>query len=260
MTISTKMAVALFAGLATVATAMPASAQQARYYDFGQQSWQEGTPETRAQIRRQQQGQARSAQTMPRPDARFDRHQVSIETRERPGTIIVDTDRKFLYYVEGEGRATRYGVGVGKEGFTWAGSATVGRKAEWPGWTPPAAMRKREAAKGRILPAYMEGGPDNPLGARALYLYQGGRDTLFRIHGTNQPWTIGQNLSSGCIRMMNEDVTHLYERVGNGAKVIVIGPGQDGGRVYAETGVMRQASIGGESRNPLARLFGSSVQ
>ncbi|WP_185984877.1 L,D-transpeptidase [Aureimonas mangrovi] len=260
MTISRTMAAAVFAGLTAFAIAGPASAQQTRYYDFSAQRWVQGTPTERAQVTQTQRAQARSTQTMPRPDARFARHQVQISTNEKPGTIIVDTGRKFLYYVEGNGQATRYGVGVGKEGFAWAGAATVGRKAEWPGWTPPAAMRKREAAKGRILPAYMAGGPDNPLGARALYLYRGGRDTLYRIHGTNQPWTIGQNMSSGCIRMMNEDVEHLYERVNNGAKVVVIGPNANSDNVYAETGVMRQAGGEGQRGGLFSQLFGSRVQ
>lgn len=132
-------------------------------------------------------------------------------------TIVVDTSERRLYYTLGNGRAIKYGVGVGREGFTWAGTDRISRKAEWPGWTPPPQMIRREAAKGRQLPAYMPGGPNNPLGARALYI--GG--TLYRIHGTNQPWTIGQAMSSGCIRMANEDVMHLYEQVGVGTKVVV---------------------------------------
>lgn len=153
---------------------------------------------------------------------KFKRKVVRLTTDEKPGTIIIDTNNKFLYYVEGNNRATRYGVGVGREGFGWSGVVKIGRKAEWPEWRPPAEMRRREAAKGHILPVVQEGGPDNPLGARAMYLYKGGRDTIFRIHGTNQPWTIGQSVSSGCIRMRNEDVMDLYERVGVGTKVIVI--------------------------------------
>lgn len=135
-----------------------------------------------------------------------------------PGTIVIDTRARFLYLVEAGGHAMRYGVGVGKPGFEWAGSHRVTRKAEWPDWTPPSEMRARERAKGRILPARMDGGIDNPLGARALYL----GSSLYRIHGTNQPWTIGQAVSSGCIRMRNEDVTDLYERVPVGARVVVI--------------------------------------
>ncbi len=169
---------------------------------------------------------------------KYKRRVVRFTTNEKPGTIIVDTNNKFLYYVEGKNRATRYGIGVGREGFGWSGVVKVGRKAEWPSWTPPADMRRREAAKGRILPAVQKGGIDNPLGARALYLYKGGRDTIFRIHGTNQPWTIGLNMSSGCIRMMNKDVEHLYSQTPVGAKVIVIGPGNRHGDVnYKDRGV-----------------------
>lgn len=164
----------------------------------------------------------------------FQRRVVRLSTDEAPGTIIVDTNNKFLYYVESRNRATRYGIGVGRDGFGWSGVVKVGRTAEWPEWRPPAEMRAREAKKGHILPVVQPGGPDNPLGARALYLYKGGRDTIFRIHGTNQPWTIGQNMSSGCIRMMNKDVEHLYKRAGVGTKVIVVGPGNRQGDVSFE--------------------------
>jgi lipoprotein-anchoring transpeptidase ErfK/SrfK len=139
---------------------------------------------------------------------------VPIQTKHAKGTIIIDTPKRYLFLVLGNGQAMRYGVGVGRPGFAWAGTHRITRKAEWPGWTPPSAMRKRQPG----LPAYMPGGPDNPLGARALYL----GSTLYRIHGSNQPWTIGQAVSSGCIRMRNEDVIDLYKRVGVGAKVIVI--------------------------------------
>ncbi|MCG5484402.1 MAG: L,D-transpeptidase [Sinorhizobium meliloti] len=167
-----------------------------------------------------------------KPPQRYWRTKVRFRTDEAPGTIIVDTNSKYLYYIDGPNRATRYGIGVGRDGFGWSGVVKVGRKAEWPSWTPPAEMRARERANGRILPITQPGGIDNPLGARALYLYKGGRDTIFRIHGTNQPWTIGQNMSSGCIRMMNEDVEHLYERAGIGTKVVVIGPGSKPGDTY----------------------------
>jgi len=165
---------------------------------------------------------------------KFKRRAVRLQTNEQPGTIIIDTNNKFLYLVEGKNRALRYGVGVGREGFGWSGVVKIGRKEEWPSWRPPAEMRSREAAKGHILPVVQEGGIDNPLGARAMYLYKGGRDTIFRIHGTNQPWTIGLNMSSGCIRMMNKDVEHLYERASIGAKVIVVGPGNRQGDVSFE--------------------------
>ncbi|MGO6998137.1 L,D-transpeptidase [Rhizobium leguminosarum] len=164
----------------------------------------------------------------------FKRKKVRLATTEAAGTVIIDTNNKYLYLVEGNNRATRYGIGVGRDGFGWSGVVKIGRKAEWPSWTPPAEMRRREAAKGHMIPAFQEGGEDNPLGARAMYLYQGGRDTIFRIHGTNQPWTIGLNMSSGCIRMMNEDVSHLYDRAPVGTKVIVIGPGNRQGKVAFE--------------------------
>jgi lipoprotein-anchoring transpeptidase ErfK/SrfK len=143
---------------------------------------------------------------------------VEFETNQRPGSIIIDTNTKFLYFVLGDGMARRYGVGVGKPGFEWAGTHQVSRKAEWPEWRPPAEMIAREAKKGRNLPSYMEGGSENPLGARAMYL----GSSMYRIHGTNQPWTIGKAVSSGCIRMRNQDVVDLYERVKIGAKVTVI--------------------------------------
>ena len=143
---------------------------------------------------------------------------VDYQTEQAPGTIVIDTNNRFLYLVMEGGKAKRYGVGVGKPGFEWAGTHTVTRKAEWPSWHPPQEMIAREAAKGHYLPVKMEGGPENPLGARALYL----GSTLYRIRGTNAPWTIGSAVSSGCIRMRNEDVTDLYGRVNVGTKVIVI--------------------------------------
>jgi len=134
------------------------------------------------------------------------------------GTLVVDTRSRYLYLMIGEGRAIAYQIGVGREGFQWRGGAHVGRKAHWPSWTPPREMLKRRPD----LPRFMQGGIENPLGARALYLYRGKKDTLFRIHGTNEPWTIGQAVSSGCIRMMNNDVVDLYNRVPVGARVVVI--------------------------------------
>lgn len=139
---------------------------------------------------------------------------VAYDGKEKAGTIVIDTNNRFLYLVTGNGQARRYGVGVGKPGFEWAGAHKVTRKAEWPSWTPPAEMLKRRPD----LPRFMTGGPDNPMGARAMYL----GSTLYRIHGTNEPNTIGQAVSSGCIRMTNDDVTDLYERVRVGAKVLVI--------------------------------------
>ncbi len=138
---------------------------------------------------------------------------VAYETKFKVGTIIVETSERRLYLVLPDGQALKYGIGVGRDGFTWAGQHKITRKAEWPGWTPPAAMRKRVPD----LPAYMAGGPDNPLGARALYI----GSTLYRLHGTSEPWTIGQAVSSGCIRLTNEDIIDLYDRVNVGALVVV---------------------------------------
>jgi len=148
------------------------------------------------------------------PADEFLRQEVDYSGSERTGTIVIDTPNKFLFLVLPHGRAIRYGVGVGRPGFEWAGVKTITRKAEWPDWTPPPEMMLRRPD----LPTHMDGGPDNPLGARALYL----GSSMYRIHGTNDPATIGQNVSSGCIRMMNEDVIDLYDRVRVGAKVIVI--------------------------------------
>ncbi len=141
------------------------------------------------------------------------RQVVSFSTSESTGTIVVDTGAHFLYLVLGNGKALRYGIGVARSGFEWSGTHRVTRKAEWPGWTPPPEMRKRQPG----LPTHMEGGPTNPLGARALYL----GSTLYRIHGTNEPWSIGQNVSSGCIRMTNDDVVDLYGRVSLNTRVVV---------------------------------------
>ena len=141
------------------------------------------------------------------------REVVAYQGKHKPGTIVVETSERRLYLVLEDGKAMKYGIGVGRDGFRWSGTHRISRKAEWPGWTPPAAMRKRVPD----LPAYMPGGPNNPLGARALYI----GSTLYRIHGTSEPWTIGQAVSSGCIRLTNEDVTDLYERVRVGALVVV---------------------------------------
>jgi len=146
--------------------------------------------------------------------ANLRRQVVDYRTSEPAGTVIVDTPNTYLYYVLGGGKAIRYGIGVGREGFTWSGVQTVARKAEWPDWIPPAEMIARQP----YLPRFMAGGPGNPLGARAMYL--GG--TIYRIHGTNQPSTIGGQVSSGCIRLVNDDVIDLYGRVNVGAKVVVL--------------------------------------
>ncbi|KZK77381.1 putative L,D-transpeptidase ErfK/SrfK precursor [Pseudovibrio sp. W64] len=148
---------------------------------------------------------------------KFKRKLITYRTNEKPGTIIIDTEERYLYHVQKSGKAMRYGIGVGREGFEWNGTERITRKAKWPGWTPPEEMRRREAKKGRTLPRYMKGGPDNPLGARALYLGA----TIYRIHGTTEDWSIGRAVSSGCIRMFNEDVSYLYDHVDIGAKVVV---------------------------------------
>ena len=145
---------------------------------------------------------------------RFRRQVVDYPTREAPGTVIIDTPHTYLYFVLGHGKAIRYGIGVGRDGFTWSGIQSIARKTEWPDWNPPADMLRRQP----YLPRFMAGGPGNPLGARAMYL----GNTIYRIHGTNNPSTIGGHVSSGCIRMTNEDVTDLYDRVHLGAKVVVL--------------------------------------
>ena len=145
------------------------------------------------------------------------RQVVNYSTRETPGTVIVDTPNTYLYYVLGGGKAIRYGIGVGRDGFTWSGVRSVERKSEWPDWIPPAEMIARQP----YLPRWMAGGPGNPLGARAMYI----AGTQYRIHGTNAPSTIGHNVSSGCIRMLNEDVIDLYSRVDVGTKIVVFPAG-----------------------------------
>ena len=155
-----------------------------------------------------------------RPDLR--RQIVRYEGRERPGTIVVDVDQRLLYLVQADGTAIRYGIGVGRQGFSWNGAAYVGRKAVWPDWGPTGTMLRIRPD----LPRYMKGGLGNPLGARALYLYQDGRDTMFRLHGTNEPWSIGQQVSSGCVRLLNEDIRDLYDRAPVGTTVLVRRNGQ----------------------------------
>ncbi|NBN62726.1 L,D-transpeptidase family protein [Microvirga tunisiensis] len=191
--------IGLLAAVALVAGTSAASAQAGRFYDPVTQRWESYGP-------------GLGSQKSP-----VERELVSYSGPYAPGTIVVDTKERRLYHVLEGGKAMKYGVGVGKEGMQWSGVHKVTRKAEWPGWTPPPQMRARERAKGRILPVYMEGGINNPLGARALYI----GSTIYRIHGTNQPWTIGSAVSSGCIRMANEDVEHLYDNVEVGATVVV---------------------------------------
>jgi lipoprotein-anchoring transpeptidase ErfK/SrfK len=147
-------------------------------------------------------------------DPKFEKQEVAYHGKEGAGTIVVDTPNKFLYLVQGDGRALRYGIGVGRPGFTWAGVKTISAKKEWPDWTPPPEMLARRPD----LPRHMVGGPENPLGARAMYL----GSSLYRIHGSNEPDTIGEAVSSGCIRMTNDDVMDLYERAKVGTRVVVL--------------------------------------
>jgi lipoprotein-anchoring transpeptidase ErfK/SrfK len=150
--------------------------------------------------------------------ARTTRKEVNDPTGQPAGTLTINTHERKLYLSEGNGRALQYGIGVGRQGFAWKGEAEIGRKSFWPGWTPPPEMLARQ----RELPVHMDGGMENPLGARALYLFQGKKDTLFRIHGTNDPSSIGKAVSSGCIRMLDSDVIDLYGRVAKGTPVVVL--------------------------------------
>ena len=191
-----KTLVAAVVSAALALTAVVPSAQAARVWDFDKNRWVEASTLQRAPL-----------------SSGIKREMVTYETNLKVGTIVVETSERRLYLVLEGGKALKYGIGVGRDGFRWSGQHRITRMAEWPGWTPPPAMRKRVPD----LPAYMPGGPENPLGARALYI----GSTLYRIHGTSEPWTIGQAVSSGCIRMTNEDVTDLYERVKVGALVVV---------------------------------------
>lgn len=185
--------------------------------------------------------------------AHLKRQVVNYQTKEAPGTIVIDTANTYLYLVLGDGRAMRYGIGVGREGFTWSGTQKIAEKREWPDWRPPAEMIARQP----YLPRFVAGGTHNPLGARALYL----GNTQYRIHGTNMPRTIGQRVSSGCIRMTNEDVTDLYQRVGVGTKVVVL-PAND--TAHAERIAPRESVLADQDRlprnaRPVSRLQGPSV-
>ncbi len=190
----------------------PAYQQQPSYY---QQQPSYGPQRLLPPMQGPQQFQDAAADPRQRPfDPRYEKQEVDYQGREVAGTIVIDTPNKFLYLVQGSGRALRYGIGVGRPGFAWSGVKSISAKREWPDWTPPAEMLARRPD----LPRHMEGGPENPLGARAMYL----GSSLYRIHGSNEPWTIGTNVSSGCIRMRNEDVIDLYGRVNVGTKVIVL--------------------------------------
>ncbi|MGO4574233.1 L,D-transpeptidase [Microvirga sp. 2TAF3] len=155
-------------------------------------------------------------------DPKFLRREVAYSGTEEPGTIVVDTASRYLYLVRENGRAIRYGIGVGAEGMAWSGRARIGRKASWPRWTPTAAMIRREPERNGRWAGGMPPGLGNPLGARALYLYQDGRDTMYRIHGTSEPWSIGQSVSSGCIRLFNQDIIDLFNRAPVGTPVVVL--------------------------------------
>jgi lipoprotein-anchoring transpeptidase ErfK/SrfK len=192
--LKTAFALAL-AAMLSVATTVPASA--ARVYNFDKNVWEEPSV----------------AQARNKRGSSIPRQLIDYETNLKVGTIVVETSERRLYLVLPDGKAMAYGIGVGRDGFRWSGTHRITRTAEWPGWTPPPAMRKRVPD----LPAYMPGGPNNPLGARALYI----GSTLYRIHGTSEPWTIGQAVSSGCIRLTNEDIIDLHERVKVGALVVV---------------------------------------
>ncbi|KKB81251.1 hypothetical protein VW35_03780 [Devosia soli] len=192
------MKAAMAFGLSIIlAVGMAAPSQAARVYNPDTNTWEEPS----------------AVVTRSRGGSPIKKQIVDYSTNYKPGTIVVETGERRLYLVMEDGKALQYGIGVGRDGFTWSGTHRITRKAEWPGWTPPAAMRKRVPD----LPAYMPGGPENPLGARALYI----GSTLYRVHGTSEPWSIGQAVSSGCIRLTNDDVTDLYERVKVGALIVV---------------------------------------
>jgi lipoprotein-anchoring transpeptidase ErfK/SrfK len=197
--------IVLFAGILTVPV-VPAFAQALAFGPM--QNYQPSSPQYAPQL--QDQDSATSDQLAPE----LRRQVVAYQTTEQAGTIIIDTAHKFLYLTMDGGRAMRYGIGVGRQGFTWSGVQTISRKAEWPDWIPPVEMVARQP----YLPRWVGGGPGNPLGARAMYL----GNTEYRIHGTNDPTTIGKNVSSGCIRLENSEVEDLYQRVGLGTKVIVL--------------------------------------
>jgi lipoprotein-anchoring transpeptidase ErfK/SrfK len=207
--LNTRLAAAAFGALAigTVALSAPAAAAPLPLFPFFMTPPTEAAPPP-VQVSPSDEG------TVVEMPARLRRQVVNYNTREAPGTIIIDTPNTYLYLVLGNGQAMRYGIGVGRDGFTWSGTQTITKKAEWPAWTPPPEMIARQP----YLPRHMAGGPGNPLGARAMYL--GG--TIYRIHGTNAPETIGTHVSSGCLRLTNEDVSDLYSRVGVGTKVIVL--------------------------------------
>jgi lipoprotein-anchoring transpeptidase ErfK/SrfK len=202
--LTTRMLCAAAALVAFAAVSFAATAAASPAYRYGQPAF---FPMTQAQ----EEQNADEGFEVPN---NLKRQIVDYRTSEAPGTIVIDTPNTYLYLVLGNGRAMRYGIGVGREGFTWSGTQAISKKAEWPDWTPPAEMIERQP----YLPRFMAGGPGNPLGARAMYL--GG--SVYRIHGTNDPSTIGHRVSSGCIRLTNDDVVDLYSRVNVGTKVVVL--------------------------------------
>jgi lipoprotein-anchoring transpeptidase ErfK/SrfK len=186
----------------------------------------------------------------------FRRQLVPYPRSEQPGTLVVDPKNHFLYSVRENNEAVRYGVGVGREGFGWAGDATVQRKAEWPDWHPPKEMRLRQPE----LPEKMLGGPTNPLGARALYLFQGNKDTLYRVHGTAEPWTIGEDVSSGCVRLLNEEIADLYLRTPVGTRVVVLAEHQalpPTGPITAQPPMVQQQP---RATQPRPGIFGGPIR
>lgn len=223
--------VAIF-GTAALFVAFSAGAAPRTWYDVQNHKWITYDPD---QVKLGAVGPAQRIQQTPsgqhvvvvdrnrKVDPKFDKQEVAYDTTEKPGTVIIDTKQKFLYYVEEGGKALRMGVGVGREGFGWSGTVHIGNKQENPKWFPPPEMVARQPELAKFDGVGMPGGEGNPLGVRALYLFdEKGKDTLFRIHGTIEPWSIGLNVSSGCIRMLNENVTTLYDLVNVGTKVIVM--------------------------------------
>ena len=201
-----KAALCGFAAAMAITFTIPTTsyASTDRWYDMASRTWKSGPKPN---------GRRYASNKSP-----IRKRQVRFDTKYAPGTIVVDTSERRLYYVMKRGKAMKYGIGVGREGFQWQGTHRISRKAEWPSWSPPPVMIARvKRETGKTLKSYYEGGPNNPLGARALYI----GSTIYRIHGTNQPWSIGQAMSSGCIRLANDDVTDLYNRVKVGSRVIV---------------------------------------
>ncbi len=208
------LVVGLAAGTAAANAAVKA------YWDEQAQKWVKYTVDSSGKV-------TSSSASKTRNVSPIEKQLIDYDGPFRPNTLVINTAERRLYYVFAPGKAWKYGIGVGREGFQWAGADWISSKAEWPGWTPPPEMVQREKAKGRILPAYMPGGPTNPLGARALYI----GSTMYRIHGSNEPWTIGQAVSSGCIRMVNDDVIDLYSKVKVGTRVVVLSGNESAARL-----------------------------